>query len=90
MFLRNPNHALLFEAYLTQGHGEVVRDLSADADHDTSRQLPLVDVQYTFEGKLLEVEPVRLVVVRTHLVYAADNKTKEEKKRKQGETRKKR
>lgn len=62
--------------YLTQRHGEVVGDLAADADDDTPGHLPLVDVQNALERKLLEIQTVRLVVVRAHLLSEREQSTR--------------
>lgn len=59
--------SLLLIVYLVQGHSEVVGDLTPHADDNSSRHLPLVDVQNALERQLLEVQPVRLIVVRANL-----------------------
>eukprot|EP00754_Rhynchopus_humris_P032218 Rhum_TRINITY_DN15387_c0_g1::Rhum_TRINITY_DN15387_c0_g1_i5::g.154554::m.154554 len=51
---------------LRQRQHEVVRDLSSDGNDDTTGALPEVDVQDGLQRQLLEVQPVRLVVVGRH------------------------
>ena len=57
----------LLTRLLEEGVGEVVGDLPAHRDDDANGLLPLVDVQHTLQGQLLEEEPVRFVVVRRDL-----------------------
>lgn len=58
--------------YLVQRHCQVVGNLSPNANDDASGHLPLVDIQYPFKRQLLEVQPIRLVVVGANLTRSEE------------------